>query len=254
MAQSAVIIGAGNVAYHLTRALKEAGIDVQMVFTRSAERARQVSLELGVPATDSWDELPDSANCYLYAVTGNALPGLLSRFLAPGALHLHTAGSIGTDVFPDHKPRHGILYPLQTFSKYKAVDFKQVPLFIEASSAESEIQLTQLATLLSERVYRASSDQRRHLHLAAVFACNFVNHMYSIANDLVQTSGLPFEVLQPLIAETASKISVMSPREAQTGPALRKDSQVMDKHLDLLKEFPEYQNLYALISRSISPA
>lgn len=254
MAQSAVIIGAGNVAYHLTRALKEAGIDVRMVYTRSAERARQVSLDLGVTATVSWDELPDSATYYLYAVTDNALPGLLNMPLAPGALHLHTAGSIGADVFPDHKPRHGVLYPLQTFSKYKAVDFKQVPLFIEASSAESEIQLTHLASVLSERVYRASSDQRRQLHLAAVFACNFVNHMYSIANDLVQASGLPFEVLRPLIAETASKISVLSPREAQTGPALRKDSSVMVKHLDLLKEFPDYQQIYALISRSISPA
>lgn len=252
MAESAVIIGAGNVAYHLIPALKRAGIKVLMVFTRNAERTSQVAIDLDIPTTNRWEEIPDDAAFYIYAVSDNALPDLLNRPLASGALHLHTAGSIGLDLFPSHKPAHGVLYPLQTFSKNKEVDFRQVPLFIEASTDNSEIQLISLANSLSDQVHRATSDQRRQLHLAAVFACNFVNHMYSVANELVQASGLPFDVLRPLIAETASKISVLSPRDAQTGPALRGDTAVLEKHMQLLSEFPEYQQIYALISRSIS--
>lgn len=252
MEKTAVIVGTGNVAYHLTKALLEAGVDVLMVYGRSKQTTEWLGRQLNIKVTSDWNQLPSTATYYLYAISDNALPEVLSYPLAPEAIHLHTAGSIGLEVFPVHKPRHGVLYPLQTFSKTKQLNFKEVPLFVEASSMAILDEIRQLAATIAYHVNESNSTQRRQLHLAAVFACNFVNHMYAISDELVRSSGLPFEVLKPLIAETASKITLLSPREAQTGPAVRGDSSVMDKHKILLENFPSYKLLYEMLSSSIS--
>jgi predicted short-subunit dehydrogenase-like oxidoreductase (DUF2520 family) len=252
METTAVVVGTGNVATHLTRALQNSGVQVLMLYSRNEAHAEEAALSLGVPSVSDWNELPVDADFYIYAVSDNALSTVLAQELAPGAIHLHTAGSIGLELFPQHKPRHGVLYPLQTFSKSKQLDFRSVPLFIEASSAGVLTEVNRLASLLADKVCESDSMQRRQLHLAAVFACNFVNHLYAIADELVQSSHLPFDVLRPLIAETASKIEFLSPRDAQTGPAVRRDESVLQKHLELLKDQPEYQKIYELMSRSIS--
>jgi predicted short-subunit dehydrogenase-like oxidoreductase (DUF2520 family) len=247
-----VMIGTGNVATHLTGALLNAGVQVLMIYSRTASHARVAGQKWAVPATSEWTDLPGNANVYVYAVSDNALPELLARELAPQAIHIHTAGSVGLDVFGDYKPKHGVLYPLQTFSKSKSLNFKDVPLFVEASSPEIHQVLKSLALLLSEKVYRVNSEQRCQLHLAAVFACNFVNHFYAIADELIRESNLPFDVLKPLIAETASKIDVLTPKEAQTGPAVRGDTSVMDKHIRLLENYPELKDMYEIMSKSIA--
>lgn len=252
METTAVVVGTGNVATHLTRALLNSGVRVLMLYSRTKAHAEEAALSSGVPSTYNWRELPADADFYIYAVSDSALSTVLAQELAPAAIHLHTAGSIGSEFFPQHKPRHGVLYPLQTFSKSKPLDFRSVPLFIEASSADVLAEVNRLALMLADKVYESDSQQRRHLHLAAVFACNFVNHLYAIADELVQSSGLPFEVLRPLIVETASKIEFLSPRDAQTGPAVRRDESVLQKHLELLSDHPAYQKIYELISRSIS--
>lgn len=251
MEKTAVLLGTGNVATHLLPALLKAGIRLLMIYGRSPEAALTLGHRFAVSYTSDFSELPVDADIYLYTVSDNALPELLSRELAPSALHLHTAGSIGMDVFPVHKPRCGVLYPLQTFSKNKPLNFKEVPLFVESSSLSEKVEIFLLAEKLSEKVFEATSAQRRQLHLAAVFACNFVNHLYAIADELLQSSDLPFDVLQPLIAETASKIEHLSPREAQTGPALRRDTAVIEKHLALLSNHPRYREIYELLSESI---
>lgn len=252
MEKRVVVIGTGNVATHLTEALLSAGLPVAMLFSRTPRHAAEAGQRFQLPYTSDWSELPSDAGYYIYSVSDTALPEVLDRNLAPGAIHIHTAGSIGMDVFGATKPRHGVLYPLQTFSKNKALNFKDVPLFIEASSPEVLGELNQLASLLSTKVRTISTAQRRQLHLAAVYACNFVNHLYAVADELVQDSGLPFEVLIPLINETAAKVSELTPRQAQTGPALRGDRGVMDKHLALLHDHPQFRELYTLLSKSIA--
>lgn len=252
MEKTAVVVGSGNVALHLTRALMKAGVQVLMIYSRTAANALDAGRLLGVPATSIWSEIPTEASFYFYAVSDNALNELLARDLAPAAVHIHTAGSISMDVFGANKPYHGVLYPLQTFSKNKELDFRQVPLFVEASSSGVLLIISELAASIAGSIYEISSSQRMQLHLAAVYACNFVNHMYTIAGDLVKLSGLPFVILRPLIAETASKIEFISPAEAQTGPAVRRDTSVMNKHMELLNNHPNYKEIYQLLSDSIS--
>jgi predicted short-subunit dehydrogenase-like oxidoreductase (DUF2520 family) len=164
---------------------------------------------------------------------------------------IHTAGSLAMDVLSPFTSRYGVFYPLQTFSKNKRVDFSKIPVFIESNN-EIDLQIIKsLAESISDTVYEASSTQRQNLHLAAVFACNFVNHFYAIAADWVEKTDFPFHVLLPLIVETAEKIHYLTPREAQTGPAIRYDRKVIEKQLDLLKTDKTTQQLYKLMSEHI---
>jgi predicted short-subunit dehydrogenase-like oxidoreductase (DUF2520 family) len=148
-------------------------------------------------------------------------------------------------------PRHGIFYPLQTFSKQKKVDFEEIPICLEANKYEVLQQLERLAGSLSRKVYFLDSKQRKAIHLAAVFACNFTNLMYRIAEDLVTESDLNFDILRPLIKETAAKVQEHSPREVQTGPAARNDRKIIEEHLKALENHPEYKEIYQLLTTEI---
>ena len=154
-------------------------------------------------------------------------------------------------LFSGLKERCGVLYPLQTFSKEKPVDFGEVPLFVEAPCPDDLNILKQLGADIGSKTFEADSLQRQQLHLAAVFACNFTNHLFAIADDLLKESGLPFDVLRPLIRETVEKTATLSPREAQTGPAIRRDSNVMEKHLLKLSDHLQWQEIYRLLSENI---
>ncbi len=167
------------------------------------------------------------------------------------SLLVHTAGSIPMSVWEGHAERYGVFYPMQTFSKQREVDFQEVPFFIEAKRAEDTELLKAIASTLSEKVYEADSEQRKSLHLAAVFICNFTNHMYALAADLLEKYNLPFEVMLPLIDETARKVHELAPRDAQTGPAVRYDENVMSNHLAMLVDSPALQEIYKLMSKSI---
>ncbi len=249
---TAVVIGTGNVATHLIGALLQAGVQVVMVYSRTEAHAREAGQRWSIPYTHRIADLPDDAQYYIYSISDNALASMLENKLAPQAIHAHTAGSIGLDLFSATHPRHGVMYPLQTFSKTKSLNFREVPLFIEASSPEVHQHLHSLSSVLSDTVYSITSAQRLQLHLAAVFACNFVNHLYAISNAIVSESKLPFDILRPLIAETASKINYLSPQAAQTGPAARRDTSVINTHLQLLDNNPHLQEIYKLLSNSIS--
>lgn len=246
------LIGAGNVATHFARALAERGHCIDAVLSRHRDTAERLALPLHAIATTEMAELPDS-DIFLFAVSDDALAGLAQELarLKPNALFVHTAGSVPMEVFQGLVPRYGVIYPLQTFSREKAVRFEEIPLFVEAGDARTEALLTALCRGLSEKVVPMASEQRRRMHLAAVFACNFANHCFGIASDLAAQSGVDFRLLLPLIDETAAKTHALPPREAQTGPAVRWDEKVMAKHLELLADDDALQDLYRRMSRHI---
>lgn len=246
-----VIIGAGNLATHLSFALKGAGHEILQIFSRSHNSASGLAEKLNVPFTIDVPSINRQADIYFYAVSDDALPSLLSLDIAPDAIHVHTAGSVSMDVFNNKKKYFGVFYPLQTFSKNKIVDFRKIPVFIEGSDKRVEAVLELLANQMGEKSYKADSAQRLKLHVAAVFASNFVNHLYNISSDLVQTTGFSFDVMKPLILETADKINYLSPSDAQTGPAKRNDIGVIHKHLKQISDSSDLSALYQTLTKMI---
>lgn len=247
-----VIVGAGRVATHLALALSEAGETVLQVFSRTLESAEMLAQQLHCKATCRLDEVLPVADLYIISVKDSALPGL-AQFLAKHCqgTFVHTAGSIPMSVFPASATHYGVLYPMQTFSKQRPVNFRQVPLFIEASDETTRQLLQSVGCQLSDSVFFLSSEERRHLHLAAVFASNFTNHCYAIAAGILAKHGLPFSCMQPLVEETASKVANLTPLEAQTGPAVRFDENVMSAQEQLLHDQPEWKEIYRLMSADI---
>ena len=245
-------VGAGNVATHLALAMHAAGWSVVAVYSRTQTSAVALASRLGCVATDCLSALPE-ADVYVFSVVDNVLPTLLTTFTQQGrqGLWVHTAGSIPLSVFKGLHTEAGVLYPMQTFSKTKEVDFSQVPLFIEATTSQSLEKIQQIAHSLSPHVQVLDSQARGRMHVAAVFACNFVNHCYAHAARLMEQSGLPFSLLWPLIDETAHKVHQLKPADAQTGPAVRHDDAVMERHLELLNDHPRQAELYQLMSNSI---
>jgi predicted short-subunit dehydrogenase-like oxidoreductase (DUF2520 family) len=247
-----VLIGAGNVATQLGIALQEKGFPVVQVYSRTLTSARLLGEKLQTRYTDRLEDIPADADVYIFAVKDSVLPDLLKDFPPVEGLPVHTAGSVPMDIFAG-KPfqRYGVLYPLQTFSKSRKISFAGIPIFIEANNPDDENRLAEIGAALSGRVIRLSSEKRKYLHLAAVFACNFTNHIYATAANILEEQDLPWSVLWPLIRETAGKVEEMHPEEAQTGPAVRYDKNVIDRHLDILKNNPERQELYRILSQSI---
>ncbi len=247
----AQIVGAGNVATHLTQALQTAGVDIGAVCSRTSAHARELAERLGCTATDDLRALP-AGDLYIICVSDDAVAHVVDTLcpLHPDALFVHTAGSLPLSLFAGKARRYGVLYPLQTFSKGRNVDFRSIPIYIEGSDAETETTLKELATKISDHVASLSSERRKYLHLSAVFACNFVNHCYALAGELMQAAGRPFEELLPLIDETARKVHALSPEAAQTGPAARGDLQILKRQEALLRN-PLARDAYHALSRSI---
>lgn len=246
-----IFIGAGNVACHLAPALHEAGYDIVQVFSRTEPSACNLAEQIGARFTTALAAIDPTADVYLYAVTDSALPGLAARVNAPDALHLHTSGSTGLDVFAGHARHFGVLYPLQTFSKHKAIRFPEINFFIEGNDDFARRKVREMASTLSRHVQELDSAGRKRMHLAAVFACNFTNHLYEIAAELLAEAGIDFRVMLPLIDETTEKIKTLSPYEAQTGPAVRNDRNITDKHLALLAGKRELETIYCLLTDDI---
>ncbi len=248
------LIGSGRVATCMGPQLKAAGHTIACVYSRTMANALELADALGVPATDSLLSLPE-ADVYLTMLTDDALVELAPAIVKgrENALFLHTAGSIAMDIWMEAGAgRYGVLYAMQTFSKGAQIDWPQVPVFVEGSDAAELETIIHLASGLSKKVTPLSSTGRKKLHIAAVFACNFANRMYAISEDLLATEGVPFSVMLPLVRETARKVETMSPRDAQTGPAVRGDRKVINEHLELLRDYPEYAQLYKLISVDIN--
>lgn len=247
------MIGAGNLATRLAGALHEAGCSIRQVYSRTMRSAESLAGQVGAQPICMLEEVDGQADILIFALTDKALPEVIPMVAKrnPKALMVHTAGSMPMQVFAHHAERFGVFYPLQTFSKFRVVDFRPIPFFIEASDDEALQQLKSLAGVLSEKVYVADSEQRKRLHLAAVFANNFANHCYALAQQILEKYDLPFDALLPLIDETAAKVHDMAPLKAQTGPAIRFDENVIRAQENLLEGMTLSQQVYRLMSESI---
>lgn len=247
-----VQIGAGNVATHITKALQVAGHSVVQVVGRTEANTRALAKEIGAAYTTTASNIDKTADLYIISVSDSAIPDVLSVLPQLSGIVVHTSGSTPASVLQKVSERCGVFYPFQTFSKARNVSLEGVPFCIEASSADVVSALSQIAASMGGKPVEMDSDQRRWLHLTGVFACNFVNHMFSISQVIAQEKGLTFDMLKPLISETISKALEAGPENSQTGPAIRGDSETIKKHLAMLKDFDEeWREIYRLLSSSI---
>jgi predicted short-subunit dehydrogenase-like oxidoreductase (DUF2520 family) len=245
-----VFIGAGNLATNMALELKKHAFDIGQIYSWTMVSAVALASEIGCEATNNVAEIVQDADLYIFSVKDDALPGLLSQMPPNKALWVHTAGSIPMTIFEPFSANFGVIYPLQTFSKGRRVDFKTIPFFIEANTPENLETVRAVCTQLSGSVTELSSERRCFVHLTGVFACNFANHLYTISNEILAKEGIPFEVLLPLIDETTAKIHTLSPNAAQTGPAVRYDKKVIDRHLKML-DSARWKEIYRLMSEDI---
>jgi len=245
------LIGAGNLATRLGIALKKAGHEFVQVYSRTEASAQILADLLGAEAVVHPESLLSDASLYICALKDDALPEILKRVEVGNGILVHTAGSLPLNVLKPFAAKTGVFYPLQTFSKEREVDFSTIPVFVESSDKVVLYILKQLAADLGSEVYEINSEQRLKLHISAVFACNFTNYLYTISSDMLAEQNIPFEVLKPLILETAAKVQSNVPSNVQTGPAVRFDRTVMDKHLALLEKHPAWKVLYKELSLGI---
>jgi predicted short-subunit dehydrogenase-like oxidoreductase (DUF2520 family) len=241
------IIGSGNVAQHLIKAIEKSDqLELVQVFARNPEA---ISHLISSDQITSEIKALKEAHLYIISVSDDAIQSVSNSLVLSDKLVAHTSGSVAMEDLSDSN-RKAVLYPLQTLSKKKEVDFNTVPLCIEAQNEADLHLLTEVAQHLSNHVYQVDSKQRKSLHVAAVFVSNFTNHLYKIGNDICIEHKVPFEILKPLITETAKKIQTLAPADAQTGPAKRNDSTTINKHLAILTD-ENQKEIYKILTKSI---
>ena len=247
-----LMVGAGNIAWHLGAALKDSGLPVTQVWSRHMNNAEELAKELSSKATDSIEDIFHFNGIILFCVPDHVIPFFASRIQNTNSIIVHTSGSTNISVFEKHASQLGVFYPLQTFTKAKPEkNFKDVPVLIEASTLLVDEILTFWAKSIDAKLYHLNSPQRLKIHIAAVFSCNFTNHMISIAQEIAKENKLDFELLKPLITETLTNLMHFDPKEIQTGPAMRKDLDTIQKHKNSLSSHPDYAKIYSFVSDSI---
>jgi predicted short-subunit dehydrogenase-like oxidoreductase (DUF2520 family) len=245
------IIGSGNVATHLAAAFKNAGHDIVQVYSRDLQNSSLLAYHVKAEAINDLNQIDPETDLFVISVKDDAIEGVASELAKHQKLIVHTSGATDIRVLLNHTHQAGVFYPLQTFSKTREVDFNTVPVCIEGADEQITKQLNELAYTITQNVYRINSAERKTLHLAAVFANNFPNYLYSIAQQLLAEKELPFDLLRPLILETAQKVQNNLPASVQTGPAVRNDEKTMASHLQMLQENPRLEQLYKLLSQGI---
>jgi predicted short-subunit dehydrogenase-like oxidoreductase (DUF2520 family) len=245
------VIGTGNVAEHLVKTCCEAGFRIVQVSGRDEQRIQHLAGKAGAAPVLHPAFLTKNSDLIIIAVSDDSIGEVIRQIPFRDTFVVHTSGTTHISVFENRFEGFGVIYPLQTFSKNIDVDMKQVPFCIEANDEDHSAALEAFASRLSDRVYKVSSGDRQIIHLAAVFASNFSNHLFGIAFDLLSSTGAPSDILVPLIQETARKAGLENPFDIQTGPAARNDENVMERHLSLLEGNPEYHKLYRLLSEAI---
>ena len=244
-----VIIGSGNVATSLAHGLM-AHCEVAQIYSRQLSHAQALATAIGCPdVTSDLHALCPDADAYIIAVRDDAIADVIAATPDNGALWIHTSGSKPLDLFHGHRSHYGVMWPMQSFSRERVEPLDEVHFFIEASDAASLSRLRELCEAVSRHVVETDSKQRRMLHVASVFSCNFTNHMWTLASEVLADAGLPFDAMMPLIRTTVGKLEHLSPAQSQTGPAIRHDIQVMDSHMAMLDG--DKREIYHLISQSI---
>jgi predicted short-subunit dehydrogenase-like oxidoreductase (DUF2520 family) len=245
------IIGSGNVATHMAAAFKNAGHRIIQIYSREMYNAALLAYHVGAEAIDNFNNINPETDIFIISVKDDAIVPIARELAEYKKLTVHTSGATDLEALLAFIPDAGVFYPLQTLSKNKEADFLTVPLCIEGANEAITRNLEQLAQTVSNNVYRVNSAQRKILHLAAVFACNFPNYLYGIAQQLLAKNAIDFELLRPLILETAQKVQDHLPAEVQTGPAIRNDEHTMAAHLQMLAEEPSLKAIYQLLSQEI---
>lgn len=247
------IIGSGNVAWHLAPALDNTGFVVREVYSRDRRRAQALVGRLyQAEAKDTLDFSGSDSEIFIIAVADDAIPEVVQALrLPPQAILVHTSGSQPLDLLLSASKHAGVFYPLQTFSREKKISFEEVPLFVESTDRETAAVLMKMGKTISRNVNQITSSQRLALHVAAVFASNFANHMLTLSSKVMKDNKLQFEWLKPLIVETINKALAIGPESAQTGPARRGDLEILDKHFDFLESDPDMAEIYRVISQHI---
>jgi len=244
-------IGAGKVSGALCRQMHLSGLSIQKIVSRTGEPGRSLARSCNAAWSSVYD-FSDSEDIVIVAVPDDKLPEVLAKIKCPGSTVVaHTAGSLGLDIFPASLRHTGVFYPLQTFSENRNISFSDLPFFLEASDDYSSVILKDLAGSIGSKFHFTDTEHRRLLHVAAVFACNFTNHMLTSGKQIAQKAGFPFEVLRPLINETVLKAIEEGPDHSQTGPAFRSDTGTIKRHIDLLSFSPELQGIYKEVTKSI---
>ena len=246
------MIGSGNLATQLSLALKDAGQEIVQIFSRTATHAQTLAEQIGCPYTTSVDAILHDADVYIFSVKDDALSTLVPAVCGSRqqGLFLHTAGSMPMDLFKGNAAQYGVLYPMQTFSKTRRISFREIPCFIEGSSVQVLATIRLLSESISSHVVPCDSEKRKKMHLAAVLACNLTNHCYRLAERVLEAEQIDFRLFLPLIEETARKVTMMSPREAQTGPMVRYDQNVMEMQMSMLSD-ARTREIYRLMAESI---
>ena len=247
-----IILGAGNLASHLAPALKDAGYNILQVYSRTEDHAKELADRLNTGWTTDISELDPEAEILIYALTDSIMPQLFCQIELSKRVMVHTAGSIPMDIFKGVAKDYGVMYPVMTFTRGRQLDFRHIPICIEANSDHTRELLERMAGRLSNRVEYMDSPSRKIMHLSGIMANNFSNHLFNLSDELLKKHGMDLSILQPLIQETASKILEISPEEAQTGPARRNDRNIIEEHVEMLKDHPELQKLYTFVSDSIT--
>ncbi len=248
-----ILIGAGNLATNLGKSLLQAGHDIVQVYSHTQKSASALAALAGGAPTNDLNAIRNDADIYILSVKDSVLADLIPQVCKgkENKIFVHTAGSMPMSLFEGMALHYGVLYPMQTFSKEKNVEFKDIPCFIEGNDDYTLNNLDEFVHTIASKVYQLSSEERQYLHLSAVFACNFVNHCYELSSEILAKHGLPFDVMLPLIDETARKVHMLAPSKAQTGPAVRYDENIIRKQSMMLKDDPILKDIYDRMSLSI---
>jgi len=253
--EKVILIGAGNLATHLGKAIQKAGHTILQVYSRTNESAKKLAIDFDAEPITDIRLLKPEASMLVFAVNESGLPDLLQNItVLDSQMIIHTSGSVNMDIFKEKANNYGVLYPLQTFSKFRPVNFLEIPVFIEANTKENLARLMNFSQDISTKINIADSKQRQFLHLSAVFFNNFVNHFYTLGYQVSVDHGcrFGFDVFKPLIIETAMKaVESGNPSQCQTGPAIRGNEAIIQRHTELLEKNPDYQKLYTFVSESI---
>jgi len=246
-----VIIGSGNVAYHIVNAFNNKGIRILQILARNERSAGPLSEKFNIPYILDSSGLNKQADLYILAVQDDLISEVAHSLKLKDQLLVHTSGFSPLETLSGASENTGVFWPLQTLTTGKPTDYQSMPVFVEGSSKENEQLLAALAGLISENVRATDSAARRQVHLAAVIAANLTNHLYNLAASLLEKYKIPFDVLVPLIKETANKAAMQHPLLNQTGPAIRNDLKVMEAHMEMLRDKHEYREIYRLITENI---
>lgn len=251
MIQKITLIGAGNLATCLGKSLKKNGFEILQVYSRTKESALTLSEKLNTKFTYKIDDIDLSSDLIIISIKDDAIGEIIEKIRDKNLKIVHTSGSVPMQILENHSLCYGVFYPIMTLSKNRDIDFSNIPICLEANSNEFLSELKEMAKRISSQVFEIHSKERKILHMAAVFANNFVNHFYDISDNILKENGLSFDLLKPLIQETASKIMEISPHDAQTGPARRVDKSIINRHLKLLEDNPKREKIYRFVTDSI---